>query len=324
MKKIFITGVGGFVGSNLAKTLLDKEYNVSGIDNFSYGQKRNLEPILGHPNFRFHEGDVCDQNTLMKLTKGVHAIAHLAAFKIPRYGNALKTLTVNSKGTENILEAARRHDCKVLFSSTSDVYGKNTDLPFSEKSSLVSGEPHIKRWSYAVSKIFDEHLCFAYKEEYGVPISIVRYFGGYGPHQNLSWWGGPQSVFIEAALLKKPLTIHGTGKQTRSFTYISDLVEGTLRVLESDKANGEVFNIGNSREIQIIDLATMIWKMINPTLEPQMDFISYESFSGKYEDVVRRIPDARKAQELLGFTASVELEKGLPLTIEWQKRFVTA
>src|SRR5690606_25397821 len=128
-------------------------------------------------------------------------IVHLAAFKIPRYGNALATLDVNTSGTRSVLEAARLEGCKrVLFSSTSDVYGKNPDIPFSEKSALWLGPSNVKRWAYALSKIYDEHLCWAYQEKYGLPVVVVRFFGGYGPRQNTTWWGGPQSVFIDAAL----------------------------------------------------------------------------------------------------------------------------
>ena len=155
-----------------------------------------------------------------------------------------------------------------------------------------------------------------------MPVVILRYFGGYGPNQNLTWWGGPQSVFIDCALRKKPMPIHGDGRQTRSFTYISDLVKGTIAAAENENAVGQVLNIGNQREITIIELAKMIWKMVNPNDEPLFEFISYRSFSGRYEDVPRRIPDINKAKKLLNFNPEIELEKGLPIAIEWQRRFV--
>lgn len=319
MKTVLITGVAGFVGSNLAKKLLEKGYRVRGIDNLSQGNERNVEDILGHPSFKFKKGDVCDKKFVLDAAGGIDSIAHLAAYKIPRYGNALNTLSINIKGTEAVLEAARKNKCKVLFSSTSDIYGKNPVLPFSEESDILLGQTNVKRWSYAVSKIYDEHLCFAYNEEFGVPVVIVRYFGGYGPGQNLTWWGGPQAVFIECALEKKPMPIHGDGLQTRSFTYISDMVEGTVLALESKSGVKEVFNIGSDREIAVIDLAHLIWRLINTGTEPLIEFISYKSFSGKYEDVPRRVPDIKKAKQLLGFSPKVSLEEGLRLTIEWQK-----
>ena len=322
MKKVLITGVAGFVGSNLAKELLGKGYQVVGIDNYSQGFKRNIEDLFSNRAFKFYEWDVCDKDFCDKLMGDMEGAFHLAAFKIPRYGGALDTLHINTRGTENILEAARKTKCKVVFASTSDIYGKNPDIPFNEDSDLVLGQTNIKRWSYAVSKIFDEHLCYAYQEKYGLPVTIVRYFGGYGPNQNITWRGGPQSVFIECALAKKPIPIHGNGKQRRSFTYISDIVNGTILAMEQNKTIGEAFNIGNDREIEIIELAKMIWRMVNPDAEPRIEFIEYGSFSGKYEDVQRRIPDITKSKQLLGFEAGIELEEGLPLAIDWQRRIL--
>lgn len=323
MKKVLITGVAGFVGSNLAKELLARDYQVYGIDNYSQGFKRNIQDLFSNPSFKFYEGDVCDKDFCAKAVGDVEGVFHLAAFKIPRYGGALDTLHINTRGTENILEAARKNKCKVVFASTSDIYGKNPDIPFNEGSDLVLGQTNIKRWSYAVSKIFDEHLCYAYQEKYGLPVTIVRYFGGYGPNQNITWRGGPQSVFIECALGKKPIPIHGNGKQRRSFTYISDIINGTILAMEKDKTIGEAFNIGNDREIEIIGLAEMIWRMVNPDIEPRIEFIEYASFSGKYEDVQRRIPDITKSKQFLGFEASVGLEDGLPLAIAWQRRITS-
>ncbi|KPK41825.1 MAG: nucleoside-diphosphate sugar epimerase [Omnitrophica WOR_2 bacterium SM23_29] len=322
MKTALITGVAGFIGSNLAEELIRRNYRIIGVDNFSQGFKRNIENLFKRPSFSFYEGDICNRDLMLEISKDVDWIIHLAAYKIPRYGNAMATLKVNIKGTENVLDAAKNNGCKVLFSSTSDIYGKNPSPPFSEDSDILLGQTNVKRWSYAVSKIYDEHLCFAYQEEYGVPIVILRYFGGYGPNQNLTWWGGPQSVFIDCALRKKPLPVHGNGKQTRSFTYVSDITEGTIAALENKDAPGQAFNIGNRREISIIELARMIWKMVNPKDEPLIEFISYRSFSGKYEDVPRRIPDTSKTSKLLNFNPKIELEEGLPITIEWQKQFI--
>lgn len=322
MKKVLITGVAGFIGSNLAKELLAKGYDVAGIDNYSQGFKRNIEELFDNPAFKFYEGDVCDKRFIESIVDGSECIFHLAAYKIPRYGGALDTLNINTKGTESILEVAQRYNCKVVFSSTSDVYGKNPAIPFSEESDLVLGQTNIKRWSYSVSKIFDEHLCFAYQEKFNLPIIILRYFGVYGPNQNLTWWGGPQSVFIDCALRKKPLPIHGSGKQMRSFTYISDIVKSTITAVENKNTIGEVLNIGNEREISIIDLGRMIWRMINPKEEPVFEFVSYQSFSGKYEDVLTRKPDCSKAMKILGVSPQIDLEDGLPITIDWQRQFI--
>ena len=322
MPRVLITGVAGFVGSNLAKELLRRDYHVLGVDNLSQGFKRNIESLFKSKSFNFYKEDICNPRFILKISNKLDGIFHLAAYKIPRYGNALATLRINIKGTENILELARKNKCKVVFSSTSDVYGKNPMLPFSESSDLVLGETNVARWSYAASKIYDEHLCFAYSDEFKIPVVILRYFGGYGPQQNLTWWGGPQSVFISASLNKVALPIHGNGKQTRSFTYVSDMVRGTILAMESRNAVGEIFNIGNKREISIIELAKMIWKMINPNKKPLFEFIPYKTFSRKYEDVSRRVPGIEKAHNLLNFIPQVELEEGLPLTIDWQRKLL--
>ena len=195
-KTVVITGAAGFLGSHLTDTLLAKGYRVIGIDNLSRGSLENLAQSATHKNFEFHQADVCDLGALLRCVDEASAIAHLAAFKIPRYGKAIDTLTINSQGTLNALELASRHGAKFLLASTSDVYGKNPSPPFSESSDCVLGPSTIARWAYAASKLYDEHLALAFAEARGIPVSIVRIFGSYGPRQNLSWWGGPQSVFI--------------------------------------------------------------------------------------------------------------------------------
>jgi UDP-glucose 4-epimerase len=319
MKTVLITGVAGFVGSNLAGGLLGRGYRVRGVDNLENGFRRNIEELRANPGFSFLEADVCDRAALEGPAAGADYIVHLAAHKIPRYGGALQTLMVNSRGTENILELARKNNCRVLFSSTSDIYGKGKVLPFSEDADILIGPTGVGRWAYAVSKIFDEHLVFAYHDEYKLPAAVVRYFGGYGPHQNLSWLGGPQSVFIECALQKKPMPIHGDGKQTRTFIYVSDMVEGTIAAMESEAATGEAFNIGSTREISIMELAALIWRLINGNSKPPIELIPYKSFHRNYEDVLRRVPDISKAGRILNFAPKVNLEEGLRRTIEWQR-----
>jgi UDP-glucose 4-epimerase len=315
--RVLITGVAGFIGSNLAAGLLGRNHEIVGIDNLSHGDMRNLTSIAGHAGFQFHKADICDQAALRAVADGCQVIVHLAAYKIPRYSDALDTLRVNSHGSENVAEVARATGAKVVAASTSDVYGKNPDVPFNEESSLVIGNPDVRRWAYAVSKIFEEQLLFAFRDRYGVRTVLLRFFGGYGPHQSLTWWGGPQSVFINAALDGKELEVHGDGSQTRSFTYVSDHVDGITRCVEMPSADNRVFNLGNTREISISDLATMIWGMIRPNEPPRIKFIPYESF-GKYEDVVRRIPDISRARAVLGFEPKVDLEVGLRQTIRWQ------
>jgi UDP-glucose 4-epimerase len=165
--------------------------------------------------------------------------------------------------------------------------------------------------------MFEEQLVFGYRERHGIHAVAMRFFGGYGPNQHLTWWGGPQSVFISAALDNEPISLHGDGLQTRSFTYISDHVAGIIACAEREAANNQVFNIGNTHEITIKDLGLKIWNMIRPGSEPKLVCIPYETF-GKYEDVQRRIPNIDKARSQLGFEPQVDLDAGLKTTIPWQ------
>jgi UDP-glucose 4-epimerase len=318
-KHVVITGVAGFIGSNLSRVLLQRGYRVTGVDNLSNGFMRNIQSLLASGHFVFLKEDITVQDTFASFPADVDYVVHLAAFKIPRYGNILDTLQINYRGTDNVLRYATQCEAKVIFASTSDVYGKNPKVPFKETDDLVIGESSIARWAYAASKIHDEHLCSAYSEKHSTRIAIIRYFGGYGPNQNLTWWGGPQSVFIDAVLNDKPIEIHGDGLQTRSFTFVDDLVDGTIRAMESERSTGEIINIGDEREITILHLAEMVWRLMKSSGNPPLKFIPYTSFfGGKYEDVRRRIPDITKARTLLGYSPKMPLEDGLKVTIEWQ------
>ncbi len=313
---IGVTGAAGFIGSHLCEALIDKGYIVIGADNLSKGDKDNLKSLQRSKNFSFHKTDITNSHKISKAFKSVNVIVHLAAVKIPRYGNRLDTLLVNTKGTENILEIARINKSKVIFASTSDVYGKNPTIPFKEDSDLLLGSTEVARWAYAVSKILDEHLCFAYSEQYKIPFVILRLFGVYGPRQHRSWWGGPQSLFIDAILRDKPVEIHGDGKQTRSFIYIDDVIEAIIKSIELQKISREIINIGTDKEISIIDLAQLIAQLLGRPLKIKK--VKYKSFTGKkYEDVLRRVPDIKKAKLLLDWTPKVSMETGLDKTIDW-------
>jgi UDP-glucose 4-epimerase len=178
----------------------------------------------------------------------------------------------------------------------------------------------VRRWAYAASKIFDEHLALAYSVERELPVVILRFFGSYGPGNHRSWWGGPQAVFIEQALRDLSITVHGDGRQTRSFCYVSDTVSGIASALESDKANGQIINVGSSEEIEIIELARKIISMTGS--KSKIEFVPYESFGGGYEDVRRRVPDLHKADSILGFKTKVSLAEGLQRTINWHKQYL--
>jgi UDP-glucose 4-epimerase len=320
VKKILVTGVAGFLGSHFLDKLLDHGHEVVGIDNLSMGKRGNIAHQLSNKAFRFLQRDITEPSALQDMDPDFDGVVHLAAFKIPRYGKAIDTLKINYKGTENILDFARRVGCKTVLASTSDVYGRNPHLPFSEESDLVIGSSKVARWSYAVSKLFDEHLAFAYQDSFGIPVTILRFFGSYGPRHHLTWWGGPQSVFIDAALNNKEIPIHGDGLQTRSFTFVSDTIEGIYAALINPEANGDIFNIGSIHEITILDLAKLIHRLCNTGSDLNLTLVPYESFTGgKYEDVRRRVPDVSRCETILGVKAVVGLEEGLRRTIAWQR-----
>ena len=316
--KVAMTGAAGFIGSNLAERLVGRGDEVHGIDDLSHGSLENLAAVAGHPRFRLTQASILDPAAMDAVAEGAEVVVHLAAGKIPRYGDAMDTLVTNGEGGLRVLRACRdRKVRRMVLASTSDCYGRNPEVPFSEDSVSVIGSPRVRRWSYAVSKMFEEQALFAFAERHGLEGVALRLFGGYGPRQNLTWWGGPQAVFIGAALLGRPLEVHGTGQQTRSFTYVDDIVEGFVRALDVPAAAGEVINVGSDREITILHLARLVWRLVRED-EPRIGLVPSASF-GRYEDVERRIPDNRKAARLLGHVPAVTLEEGLPRTIAWQR-----
>lgn len=317
--RFIIVGAAGFIGSNLCENLLADGYQVIGIDSLEYGTLKNIEKIIDHNHFEFIKGDITKQDLLSNLEGDI--LVHLASQKIPRYDNSLRTIEENELMTKIVIKKCINDKIKLVFASTSDVYGKNPNLPFTEKHNLVLGPTNIKRWAYAASKIHSEHLIIANSEANKLNYTIVRFFGSYGENQNLTWWGGPQSVFIKKALLNQPIDIHGDGKQTRTFTYIKDTIDALKKCCVDKKANNEIFNIaGNpNQEIAIIELAKLIWTLINPDIKPKLNFIPYETF-GKYEDVSRRVPCIDKIITKLSYQPSYSLKEGLVTTIDWQKK----
>jgi len=314
---VLVTGSAGFLGTNLVPALVAKGYAVTGLDNLTHG---NRSPVRGFEGtgFRFVEGDVQNVETVRSAADGADAIIHFAEAKIPRYGATRATLESNVIGTENVLTAAAESGARVIYGSTEEVYGKNPERWLNEEAALVLGQTNVNRWAYAASKVLSEQLCFAYQESYGVKITILRYASGYGTHQSLDWQGGPQSVFISAALRGKKIPIHGDGLQSRTFTHAADMVRGTMLALESPYAEGEIFNIGSRDEVTIINLAYLIWRLVKKPQKPVLEFVPYTDFSRNYEDVRHRALDISKASYLLGYEPRVNLADGLRETIQWQ------
>ncbi len=191
--------------------------------------------------------------------------------------------------------------------------------PFREDGDIVLGPSTTKRWSYAVSKLYDEHLGLALADEQGLKVTILRLFNVYGPRNHLSWWGGPMVTFAEAILDGETMEIHGDGLQTRTFTYVSDTVEAFVRALESPESRGEIVNVGATVTISMIELAKRIQTMLGVPMPLRATFVPYESLPGKYQDVRHRVPDITKAKALLGFEAQVGLDEGLRQTLDWHQ-----
>lgn len=316
-RRVLVTGAAGFVGSNLVDDLLSRGHAVIGIDDMSFGHPSNIRASLESNSFDFHTGDVLDDQALPSLIRKSDTVVHLAARKIPRYGGALDTLLENADGIRRVGHLCAESGVALIFASTSDVYGRNPEIPFSEESDSVIGSPFVKRWAYAVSKMFGEHILTALSEERGLRATILRLFGSYGPNQHMSWWGGPQAVFIENALQGRALTVHGDGRQTRSFTYVKDHANAIANLCELSW-NTQLLNLGTTDEIEIRQLATLIWELVNPETEPLIEWVPYETF-GRYEDVRRRVPDSTRAASQAGFQQTVSLRDGLIATIKWQR-----
>jgi UDP-glucose 4-epimerase len=316
VKRVGITGAAGFIGSHLSDRLVAEGVEVVGVDDLSRGTLENLGNCLDEPNFRLEQFDCTRRRELRAAFEGCDAIIHLAAQKIPRYGGALMTLEANVAGVNAAAHAALSLDADLLVASTSDVYG-NAEPPFQEDGNLVLGPPTSRRWAYAVSKLFDEHVCLALAEERGLKVTILRFFGSYGPRNHPSWWGGPQAAFMERLLDGELMEIHGDGQQTRTFTYVTDTVDGIVRALRTPAARGEILNIGGSTPTTILELAHEVQKALDIPLPLRARMVPYEALPGNYQDVRHRVPDGTKAKAMLGFSAGVPLADGLRETAAW-------
>lgn len=322
MKKVGITGAAGFIGSHLCERLLREGVEVIGVDDLSRGSLENLGPCLDQQAFRLEIMDCTQRRPLRAAFEGCDAIVHLAAQKIPRYGGALLTLEANVAGMHAAASAALALGADLVTASTSDVYG-NAELPFREDGDLVLGPPTSRRWAYAVSKLYDEHVCLALAEERGLKVTILRLFGSYGPRNHPSWWGGPQSAFLEALLAGEYMEIHGDGQQVRTFTYISDTVDGFVRALRTPEARGEIINVGGTTPTTILELAEQVQRSLGIPLPLRANFVPYESLPGNYQDVLLRVPSIEKGERVLGFRASIGLAEGLAATAAWHRELAS-
>jgi UDP-glucose 4-epimerase len=318
--KILITGGAGFIGSHLAERLLDREDEVYVIDNFSTGRLENIRHLFSESGFHLTVGTILDEKTLEPLVETCDQVYHLAAAVGVRLiiEKPVETIETNILGTEIVLKLANKYKKKVLVASSSEVYGKGNHVPFTEEDDRTYGSTTKSRWSYASSKVVDEFLAMAYFHEKKLPLVIARLFNTIGPRQTGSY-GMVVPSFVQQALLGHPITVYGDGEQTRSFTYVDDVVYAVLKLMEHPQAVGEVFNVGNTEEVSINNLASLVKKLIESP--SQIVHIPYEqAFEKGFEDMQRRIPDITKIKKLIGFKPTVSLEESIKRIIEYYRR----
>lgn len=305
--KALITGGAGFIGSHLAEALLRNGYQVTVLDDLSTGRFENIAHLKKNPAFELVIGTVLNAHLVDKLAERVDVIFHLAAavgveliVKKP-----LESLTTNIKGSETVLEMAYRYNTKILITSTSEIYGKNVNGPLKEGDDRILGSPLKVRWSYSTAKAVDEMLAYVYWKEKKVPSIIVRLFNTVGPRQT-GYYGMVVPRFCEQALQNKPITVYGTGKQTRCFIHVQDVVKALIKLVEEPNAIGEVFNIGSQEEVSIEQLAKEIIKITKG--KSKIQHIPYEkAYEEGFEDMQRRVPDTSKINQLIGFKPTYNL-----------------
>lgn len=319
MSNVVVTGGYGFIGSHLVSALLDRGDLVTVFD-FAKNTRDTSIDFDRHPNFRFVQGDVTDIGSLSQaLISGVDTVFHLAAIVgVKNYmDDPLRVLDVNVIGTRNVLELSRQHGTRVVFASTSEVFGKNPNPPFAEDDDRVLGSTKTARWSYSTSKAMAEHLVFAMHSAYELPVTVVRYFNVYGPRQ--------APIFVVSQSVHRILNGHrpylfDTGDQTRCFTYVDDAVAGTLLAAESNAAIGEAFNIGSMTETSMREVVNLAIKTADVDSVSEAEAVdTAERYGGRYEDIPRRIPDSTKAQRELGWRLTVDVAEGIRRTIDWAR-----
>jgi len=314
--KVLITGGAGYIGSHLTDYFHANGDTVTVVDNLSTGDIKNIQHNIQSSRYTFVHGSILDRALMEKLIEGHDLICHLAAVVGVKHvlENPVRSIIGNASGTETVLTLAHKYKRRVLFASTSEVYGKNPHVPFTEDHDSLFGSTRVFRWSYAIAKALGEHLCFAYHGE-GLPVSIVRYVNSYGPRLDPRGYGSVVASFITQALTGNPLTVHGDGGQTRCFTFVDDTVLGSFLASTKDEALGEVFNIGSSVDTSISELATLILKLTSS--QSIVRFIPYsDAYGHNFEDMTR-VLNVSKAEKLLGFKALVSLKEGLRRTIAW-------
>ncbi len=319
--KVLITGGAGFIGSHLAEKLLRAGQEITILDDLSTGSLNNIERIMQQQKgFTFVRDNVCNASTMTTLIERSDVVIHLAAAVGVKLtvDEPVHTIETNVHGTEVVLDIANKFGKKVLLASSSDVYGKSDAVPFREDDDSVLGSTRFSRWAYACSKAIDEFLGLAYFEQYGLEVIVVRFFNTIGPRQT-GKYGMVVPRFVNWALRDEPLFIYGTGQQSRCFSYVDDVVEGVVGLMNCSGAAGRVYNLGSTEEITIESLADKIIEMTGSKSEKR--FISYEeAYNKPSDDMMRRVPCVGRIRETTGWKPKTTLEKALRVIIDEFKR----
>ena len=315
--RMLITGGAGFIGSHLSDSLLEAGHQVSVLDDLSTGSMDNIAHLKSHPSFRYTIDSVTNEPLLAELIDGCDVVFHLAAAvgvkKIVE--EPVHTIETNVHGTEVVLKHANKKKKLVVIASTSEVYGKSTAVPFHEDADLVMGPTPKHRWAYACSKAIDEFLALAYWKEKKLPVIIVRFFNTVGPRQS-GQYGMVIPNFVRQALAGQPITVHGDGTQSRSFTYVGDVIGALLKLVAEPSAIGQVFNIGNPEEITILELAQRVRRLVGS--QSEIVLVPYDqAYEAGFEDMPRRVPDLRKIDRLIGYKPLVDLDEILTRVINY-------